>query len=134
MRGNWRNSETSSPMILSKSFHDMDVLLWLADADCTKVSSFGSLTHFREEHAPEGAPLRCTDGCPVENTCPYYAPRMYSNARIGLVLRLAKWSATISAGKRSCTSCGLDRMGDASTAATIMSSITRLSIWSSRMT
>ncbi|AZN41221.1 Gfo/Idh/MocA family protein [Paenibacillus albus] len=77
VRGNWRNSESSSPMILSKSCHDMDVLLWLVDSDCTKVSSFGSLTHFRAEHAPVGAPLRCTDGCPVEASCPYYAPKMY---------------------------------------------------------
>ncbi|WNR42723.1 Gfo/Idh/MocA family protein [Paenibacillus roseipurpureus] len=77
VRGNWRNSETSSPMILAKSCHDMDILLWLADADCTKVSSFGSLTHFRSESAPEGAPLYCLDGCPVEKECPYYAPKMY---------------------------------------------------------
>ncbi|MBO9610668.1 MAG: Gfo/Idh/MocA family oxidoreductase, partial [Paenibacillaceae bacterium] len=89
VRGNWRNSDSSSPMILSKSCHDMDILLWLADADCTKVSSFGSLTHFRKESAPEGAPLRCLDGCPVQDTCPYYAPRMYLERDdwVGSVLR-----------------------------------------------
>ena len=77
VRGNWRNSLESSPMILAKSCHDMDILLWLADADCTYISSFGSLTHFKEENAPEGAPLRCLDGCPAENGCPYYAPKVY---------------------------------------------------------
>ncbi|BBH19492.1 oxidoreductase [Paenibacillus baekrokdamisoli] len=77
VRGNWNNSETSSPMILAKSCHDMDILLWLADADCTKVSSFGSLTHFRKESAPEGAPQRCLDGCPVQDECSYYAPKAY---------------------------------------------------------
>ena len=77
VRGNWRNFETSSPMILAKSCHDMDILLWLAGADCTKVSSFGSLTHFRSESAPEGAPKFCLDGCPVQDECPYYAPKIY---------------------------------------------------------
>ncbi|MBO9605762.1 MAG: Gfo/Idh/MocA family oxidoreductase [Paenibacillaceae bacterium] len=89
VRGNWRNSESSSPMILSKSCHDMDILLWLADADCTKVSSFGSLTHFKKENAPEGAPRYCLDGCPVKDECPYFAPRMYLERDdwVGAVLR-----------------------------------------------
>lgn len=77
VRGNWRNSKESSPMILAKSCHDMDILLWLANADCTHISSFGSLTYFKKENAPEGAPFRCQDGCPVEKECPYYAPRTY---------------------------------------------------------
>ena len=77
VRGNWRNSTTSSPMILAKSCHDMDILLWLAGADCTYISSFGSLTHFTPQNAPQGAPARCLDGCPVAHTCPYYAPKWY---------------------------------------------------------
>lgn len=77
VRGNWRNSEQSSPMILAKSCHDMDIMLWLAGADCVKLSSFGSLTHFKEENAPEHAPARCMDGCPVQHECPYYAPAIY---------------------------------------------------------
>ncbi|QJD88398.1 Gfo/Idh/MocA family oxidoreductase [Cohnella herbarum] len=89
VRGNWSNSETSSPMILQKSCHDMDILQWLADSECTKVSSFGSLTHFRKENAPENAPLRCLDGCPVKEECPYYAPKMYIERDdwVGTVLR-----------------------------------------------
>ncbi|NOU63932.1 gfo/Idh/MocA family oxidoreductase [Paenibacillus sp. LMG 31461] len=89
VRGNWRNSDISSPMILAKSCHDMDILLWLADAECTKVSSFGALTHFRAESAPEGAPLYCLDGCPVQNECPYYAPKMYLDREdwVGSMLR-----------------------------------------------
>lgn len=31
VRGNWRNSETTSPMILQKCCHDMDLYLWLAN-------------------------------------------------------------------------------------------------------
>jgi predicted dehydrogenase len=77
VRGNWRRKEESSPMILAKSCHDLDILLWLADADCTRVSSFGSLSHFTSAQAPEGAPLRCLDGCPVADECLYYAPKQY---------------------------------------------------------
>lgn len=89
VRGNWRDSEVSSPMILAKSCHDMDILQWLVDAECTKVSSFGSLTHFRKENAPEGAPKYCLDGCPVKDECPYYAPKMYIERDdwVGAVLR-----------------------------------------------
>ncbi|GIO29197.1 MULTISPECIES: Gfo/Idh/MocA family protein [Paenibacillus] len=77
VRGNWRRKDESSPMILAKSCHDLDILLWLAGSDCVKVSSFGSLSHFRASEAPEGAPLRCLDGCPVADECLYYAPNIY---------------------------------------------------------
>ena len=77
VRGNWRRESDTSPMILQKSCHDMDILLWMADSHCTKVSSFGSLGHFRAESAPEGAPEFCLDGCPHAERCPYDAERIY---------------------------------------------------------
>jgi predicted dehydrogenase len=77
VRGNWGNSTRAAPMILAKSCHDMDILYWLLDKRVQTLSSFGALTHFRAESAPPGAPLRCTDGCPHWETCPYYAPRLY---------------------------------------------------------
>jgi predicted dehydrogenase len=77
VRGNWGNSGRSAPMILAKSCHDMDILPWLLGRRVEKLSSFGALTHFCAEQAPEGAPERCTDGCPHWETCPYYAPRLY---------------------------------------------------------
>ena len=77
VRGNWRNTAETSPMILQKSCHDMDIILWLMGKDCKRVQSFGSLRHFTPENAPEGAPERCLDGCPHGDTCPYYAPRLY---------------------------------------------------------
>lgn len=83
VRGNWRNSKDSNPMILAKCCHDMDIMLWLAGADCTKIASFGSLTHFKKENAPAGSPDRCTDGCPAENECPYYAPNVYLTDNVG---------------------------------------------------
>jgi predicted dehydrogenase len=83
VRGNWSNSQTSSPLILSKSCHDMDLLLWLAGANCTQISSFGSLSHFTLANAPQGAPLRCLDGCPVARDCLYYAPNFYLTGEKG---------------------------------------------------
>ena len=82
VRGNWRQSKTSV-MILQKSCHDIDILLWLAGQRCTKVASFGSLRHFDAAHAPAGAPARCTDGCPHSGECPYYAPGIYLTDDIG---------------------------------------------------
>jgi len=77
VRGNWRKSADSSPMILAKSCHDMDMLLWLAGADCETLSSYGALNYFKEENAPAGAPQRCMDGCPHMATCPYHVQKIY---------------------------------------------------------
>lgn len=77
VRGHWNNSNTSAPMILAKSCHDMDILLYLAGADCTSLSSYGDLYHFKEENAPIGAPLRCTDNCSHYEACPYAAQKIY---------------------------------------------------------
>ncbi len=76
VRGNWRNSQIENPMILAKCCHDMDILFWNLGA-VTRLSSFGSLVHFRAENAPPGAPERCLDGCPAAEDCPWYAPRLY---------------------------------------------------------
>lgn len=77
VRGNWRNQEQSSPMILAKCCHDLDILPWILGNKPVKLASVGSLMHYKPENAPEGAPLRCLDGCPVVETCPYYAPYLY---------------------------------------------------------
>lgn len=79
VRGAWRRDDLSSPMILAKCCHDMDIFNWLLEDRCVKVSSFGSLAFFREENAPPGAPERCQDGCPAYMDCPWYAPRFYLN-------------------------------------------------------
>lgn len=75
VRGHWRNSELSSPMILAKCCHDLDLLYWNMGLPADRLQSFGSLMHFRPEKAPPGAMPRCTDGCPVE--CKYDARRLY---------------------------------------------------------
>lgn len=80
VRGNWKNSETSSPMILAKSCHDLDIIQWLLGTKCTELHSFGSLKYFTKENKPEGAPEYCYLGCPYGDDCPYNATKVYSLA------------------------------------------------------
>jgi predicted dehydrogenase len=77
VRGNWRNVAGSSPMILAKCCHDLDLIAWFAHSKPTRVSSSGSLSYFRPENAPAGAPERCTDGCPAADDCMYNAVESY---------------------------------------------------------
>lgn len=81
VRGNWKDSNISGPMILTKSCHDMDILRWIADSKCKKISSFGRLKHFNHGNAPHGSTFRCTDGCKVERECPYSAKKIYLNMK-----------------------------------------------------
>ena len=78
VRGNWHSEKEATPMVLAKTCHDLDMIQWLIDKPCKKVSSFGSLTHFCEASAPEGSPRVCIDGnCPHAETCPYNSERIY---------------------------------------------------------
>jgi predicted dehydrogenase len=88
IRGNWHNREASSPMILAKSCHDLDLLYWLTGSIPASLSSYGSQLYFGKSNQPAGAPERCTDGCPVANSCLYYAPRIYLD--IVPILHVAK--------------------------------------------
>jgi predicted dehydrogenase len=81
VRGNWGNSKKSNPMILSKSCHDTDILRWIVDKPCKKVSSFGTLKYFSEKYAPSGSTARCTGGCAVERECIYSAKKIYLEKR-----------------------------------------------------
>ncbi len=81
VRGNWRRSDETSPIIMQKSCHDMDILTWLVGSEAKKISSFGNLSHFKPECAPEGAAKRCLD-CKVE-TCQYNAVKAYLPVRGG---------------------------------------------------
>lgn len=77
VRGAYADTSTSSPLLLAKACHDLDVMAWNLGDPCVRVSSVGSLRHFRPEHAPAGAPARCTDGCPVESQCEFSALHVY---------------------------------------------------------
>ncbi len=76
VRGNWRSSTESSPIIMQKSCHDMDILYWLVDSECEKISSFGALTYFTEKNAPQGSTAYCCN-CTVRDTCRFDAEKMY---------------------------------------------------------
>jgi predicted dehydrogenase len=84
VRGNWRNSIESNPMLLAKSCHDLDMLAWLINKPCLRVFSTGSLKWFRSENAPKGSTARCSDGCAIEKECPYSALEIYHRRRTWL--------------------------------------------------
>lgn len=88
VRGPYKNKESSSPLILAKSCHDLDLMYWILGEKPISVYSTGELSYYRPENAPVSAPDRCTDGCPELENCPWYAPRLYVTAepllRIGL--------------------------------------------------
>lgn len=69
VRGHWSKTEDSSPMIIAKSCHDLDIIYWLVGRDAVSVSSYGGLDYFTSKNAPTGAPKRCADGCPINGTC-----------------------------------------------------------------
>ncbi len=77
VRGNWRNKALSNPMILAKCCHDLDILVWNLAQPVQRLSSVGSLLHYRPESVGPEIPARCTDGCPIEATCPFSAIGIY---------------------------------------------------------
>lgn len=90
VRGNWHSEQETSPMLIAKSCHDIDILQWLIGRRCKKVQSFGDLVHFRSENAPAGAPVRCADGtCPNKDTCPYNCIKLYFDDKDNLWFRRA---------------------------------------------
>lgn len=76
-RGNWRDEFTSTPSLLAKCCHDLDLIAWFIDSPCETVSSVGSLKFFRKEYAPFGATETCMGGCKAKDTCPYDAEKFY---------------------------------------------------------
>ncbi len=85
VRGTWRKKAETSPVIMAKCCHDMDILRWLVDKPCLRVSSYGELSHFKAENAPEGSSLRCLENCAVQKSCPYDAQYIYfDNKKTGM--------------------------------------------------
>ena len=76
VRGPWRNTKESSPMILAKCCHDMDIIRYLMGDKCISVNSYGERSFFREENAPKGATEYCSD-CPNKDTCTWSAQKLY---------------------------------------------------------
>ena len=79
VRGKWRSEKLClSPMLLAKSCHDMDILLWMMD-ETTPVStaSFGADFQFGLNRKPEGAGTRCMADCPFVDECIFSAKANY---------------------------------------------------------
>lgn len=76
VRGNWRRSEDTTPMIMAKCCHDLDLIQYFVGSRCRSISSMGSLYYFRRENQPKGATDRCTE-CKYMEACPYSAKRIY---------------------------------------------------------
>lgn len=94
VRGNWHSEKETTPMLLAKCCHDIDIIQWILNKPCKKVQSFGSLTYFRPENAPAGAPVRCADNtCPEKDTCPYNCIKLYYDDKQN------HWFRNASAGK-----------------------------------
>ena len=88
VRGHWRSSVGSTPMIVAKCSHDADLICWLGGSPASAVSSYGDRSWFRTENAPPGAPPRCSDGCPAAKECFYDAHRYLTDKRrwLGMVM------------------------------------------------
>src|SRR5690606_6854257 len=80
VRGNWRRRDLAAPVVLTKSSHDLDILVWLVGRRVRSVSSYGGLGYFTARNAPPGAAGRCVD-CRHQDDCLYSATRFYLNDR-----------------------------------------------------
>lgn len=76
VRGNWHNSRETTPIILAKSCHDLDILRWLVGKPARNISAMGDLKWFTAANAPKGSSERCIT-CKVESECPYSALKIY---------------------------------------------------------
>lgn len=89
VRGNWRKESMTAPSLLTKSCHDIDLLLWLLCSPASSedpphlpslVSSTGALTHFKPSRKPAlaGKATNCLS-CPAEPECIYSAKKIYQD-------------------------------------------------------
>lgn len=76
VRGNWHSAKETTPIIIAKACHDLDIVRWLLDKPCKKVSAFGSLDFFTRKNEPLGAADRCLN-CAAEAQCPFSAKKIY---------------------------------------------------------
>ncbi|KAK5651729.1 hypothetical protein OQA88_11691 [Cercophora sp. LCS_1] len=108
VRGNWRRESTTAPSLLTKSCHDIDVLMWLLCSPPSyagtepphvpsTVSSQGSLQYFKRSRKPvaAGSVTNCLS-CPIEGSCKYSAKRIYLGKELhGLEAGNTHWPVSI---------------------------------------
>ncbi len=76
VRGNWRREDESTFMLLAKSCHDIDWIRYIMGEKCTRISSFGSLKHFKPQNKLPKAGGNCLE-CDREEECCYSAKKIY---------------------------------------------------------
>lgn len=89
VRGNWRNTRVSTPLILAKNCHDIDMICWLLGKKCLSVSSTGGLKYFTAGNAPADASSHCVN-CKYINSCKYSCFYIYNNREFEKIAGLAK--------------------------------------------
>ena len=107
VRGNWRNSKTSAPSLLTKSCHDIDLLLWLLSAPAKAgqgeahlpehISSSGGVQFFKKSRKPAAArnATNCMS-CPLKDEgCKFSAKNIYLGDTVGLGRGNTKWPIDI---------------------------------------
>jgi hypothetical protein len=76
VRGNWRRKDQSSPMILAKSCHDLDLITWILGEEITRLSSVGTLRHHRaRERAASRSARPLHRRRPDRGGMPVFGPR-----------------------------------------------------------
>lgn len=85
VRGKWaKEYECGSPLLLQKSCHDIDLMLWLKAKKPVAVSSFASDYQFIKEKKPEGAGHYCMIDCPkkIEEECWFSSRKNYLEPKV----------------------------------------------------
>lgn len=87
VRGQWNNSNTSGPVIMTKSCHDMDILLYLlGDKHAKTIASIGSLSMFCEKKFNAKIMADNCANCSIQNSCAYSAVKIYGSHKIKSVV------------------------------------------------
>lgn len=108
VRGNWRNDKTTGPSLLTKSCHDIDLLLWLLCSPekagqgephlPSTVSSTGALQFFKKSRKPAaaGSATNCMK-CPLgDSGCKYSAKHVYLGPQYrGLASGNTNWPVNV---------------------------------------
>ncbi|POS87364.1 hypothetical protein EPUL_000445, partial [Erysiphe pulchra] len=107
VRGNWRKEMISAPTLLTKSCHDIDLILWIMSYPSpanfcsvhfpSTVSSVGALQYFKKSRKPReaGSATNCLS-CPIEMTCKYSAKKIYLGPELkGLATGNLAWPVCI---------------------------------------
>ncbi|VUC19873.1 unnamed protein product [Clonostachys rosea] len=108
VRGNWRNDKTTGPSLLTKSCHDIDLILWLLCSPekagqgephlPSTVTSTGGLQYFKKSRKPAaaGSATNCMR-CPLgDEGCKYSAKHIYLGPQFrGLGAGNTKWPMSV---------------------------------------